>query len=80
MIKDILKALSDTELVAISKEMCDPNIPNQVIINQLLSKADIDKDKISESYDDLLFGMDVTIELCNRLISSNMEPNKYIYK
>lgn len=38
MIRDILKTLSDTEVVAIAKEVINPAVPNLTIYNQLMGK------------------------------------------
>lgn len=38
MIKDILKTLSDTEVVAIAKEVINPAVPNITIYRQLMAK------------------------------------------
>ena len=42
MIKNIIKTLSDTELIAISKEIIDPTIPNITIYRQLEAKRNND--------------------------------------
>ncbi len=38
MFKSVLKSLSDTELVAISSEIINPNVPTKSIVDQLNSK------------------------------------------
>lgn len=42
MIKNIIKTLSDTELISISKEIIDPTIQNITIYRQLESKRNDD--------------------------------------
>jgi hypothetical protein len=41
MISEIIKTLSDTELVAVATEINDPRIDNRTIYNQLLAKANL---------------------------------------
>jgi hypothetical protein len=65
--KEVLKSLSDTELVAISKEVADPNITNDAIIGQLMSKANDPEFEYTPDID-IMFCIDMCIELGDRLL------------
>jgi len=67
MISEILKTLSDTELIAISKELDDPTIDNQSIFNQLIAKSNYPTD-VSD-FDSL--PIKLSVELGERLLESD---------
>lgn len=70
--KNVLSSLSDTELIVISQEMANPDIPNSSIINQLVAKSnDVDKDYTSIPDIDIMFCIDLCVELGNRLLESD---------
>lgn len=50
MIKEILITLSDTELIALSKELDDPTIDNVSIYNQLFAKSNYPVDMSDFEY------------------------------
>lgn len=66
MIKNIIKTLSDTELVAISKEIVDPTIPNITIYRQLMAKRNNDDVINDNDFNNL--GFIVINELAERLL------------
>lgn len=70
MLKDILKSLSDTELIVISNEIINPAIPNYNIYNQLLSKRNDNDGYINTSEFTQLSNL-VINELATRLLDSN---------
>lgn len=69
MIADILKTLSDTELVAISNEVINPAVPNLSIYKQLVAKendGDIIDTKDFSNLSNLVIN-----ELVTRLLESD---------
>jgi hypothetical protein len=70
MIEEILKSLSDTELFAIANELDNPNISNESIYNQLMSKRNDDVEYTLDSMfiENLLIKL--SVELSKRLITS----------
>lgn len=66
MIKNIIKTLSDTELVAISQEIVNPSIPNITIYRQLMAKRNINDDFNDSDFNEL--SSIVIGELAERLL------------
>jgi len=65
---EILKTLSDTELIALAAEINNPAIPNEMILSQLLSKSNsIDNKDVSISD----FSDKLSYEISLRLMLSN---------
>ncbi len=71
MIKDILKTLSDTELVAISKEVINPAVSNLTIYKQLMGKRN-DYDDTIDTSDFSNLPNTVINELTNRLLERDL--------
>lgn len=64
---EILKTLSDTELIALAVEINNPEISNEMILSQLLSKSNsANNDILISDFSDKL-----SYELSLRLMSSN---------
>jgi len=71
MIADILKTLSDTELVAISKEVINPAVSNLTIYKQLMGKRN-DYDDTIDTSDFSNLPNTVINELTNRLLERDL--------
>ena len=71
MIADILKTLSDTELVAISKEVINPAVSNLTIYKQLIGKRN-DYDDTIDTSDFSNLPNTVINELTNRLLERDL--------
>jgi hypothetical protein len=74
MITEILKTLSDGELVAITKQLNNPDINEQLVYKQLVSKGNNDE-LIEDMYDEMnsdsfrgTLPRLVALELSNRFI------------
>lgn len=66
--KEILRTLSDTELIALASEVNNPNISNEMILGQLMGKSnDLNNDpNLLHRFPEML-----SYELSLRLRSSN---------
>ncbi len=64
---EILKTLSDTELIALAVEINNPEISNEMILSQLSSKSNSTNNDISISD----FSDKLSYELSLRLMTSN---------
>lgn len=74
MFKSVLKSLSDTELVAISSEVINPNVPTISILDQLNSKLNDPiqfLDKTTKEID-LYLVSEVIKELSSRLLEDRI--------
>lgn len=71
-ITQILKTLSDTELIAISREVNNPEIPNRVILEQIYNKSNYIFNK-EDMFDELVNSLSekLCLELSERLLQSN---------
>jgi len=69
MIQDILKSLSDTEIMAIAKELDNPMIPNQTILKQLMAKSNSQNPErmVEELTSPDILPIKVAVELSDRL-------------
>ena len=72
MIADIIKTLSDTELVAISKEVINPAVANLTIYKQLMGKRN-DYDDTIDTKDFTNLSSIVINELANRLLERDIK-------
>lgn len=70
MFKSVLKSLSDTELVAISSEVINPNIPTKSIVAQLNSKLSEPIQFYGKTSKDLV--SEVIKELSSRLLENRV--------
>lgn len=52
MIKEILKTLSDTEIMAVADQLVDPNIDETFVYHQLVSKSNVDT-SIDQMFDEV---------------------------
>ncbi len=77
MFEKILETLSDTELVVIANEMNDPKVSNQSIIDQLISKSNLNTEYVGDLFKtktlELTLAIDIMVELGKRLISRDSE-------
>jgi hypothetical protein len=81
MIQDILKTLSDTELMAISKQLCDVRVDESLIWAQLVAKSnngdrlcDLIKEAKHDDFRGTLPRL-VSLELSERLLKANQMRN-----
>lgn len=80
--KKVLKSLSDTELISISKEISDPNISNISIISQLMAKSNEEDKNLytpNQPNIDMQFCINMILELSNRLLECDRDI-KHIIK
>ncbi len=75
-VKEILKTLSDTELCALADEVNNPMVRNIDILNQLLSKSNLEDN--SEVLEEVVtsFPEKLSYELSLRLLESNLSRCK----
>lgn len=73
MFKSVLETLSDTEIMAISHQLANPNVPNKSIVKQLKGKSNYNFSEIKGTDNEVLVPLllEVNIELAERLFKSN---------
>ena len=73
MFKSVLETLSDTEMMAISHQLANPNVPNKSIIKQLKGKSNYNFSEVKGTDNEILIQLllEVNIELTDRLLKSN---------
>jgi hypothetical protein len=73
MFKSVLETLSDTEIMAISHQLANPNISNKSIVKQLKGKSNYNFSEIKGTENEVLVQLllEVNIELVDRLFRYN---------
>lgn len=71
MIQDIIKSLSDTEIVVIAQELSNNEVPLEYVIKQLIAKSN--HNEVLSTEDEVVILETLSLELAQRLNDSHLK-------